>query len=247
VFAAWVRQAVAPIAKRLGWTPRPDESDDIRSLRAIAMFTMGNAGRDADILREARRLAGLHVTGAEPLHPSMVDTALELAAIEGDAALYDQYMSRMRASSTPADQAQYLAALSFFTDTELQKRTLAYATSLDIRTQDTPTLIRYLLQRPWAADATWAHVKNNWDRIVHALGIFQGIPYVLGSLQNFCDGNTKNDIEQFFAMHPVAGADRTIRQSLETIHRCTATKAAQSKNLANFLAQPQPLALSPKP
>jgi aminopeptidase N len=202
------------------------------------MFTMGNAGRDAGVLREARRLTNLHLTGAAPLGPSMVDTALELAAIEGDAVLYDQYVSRMRASSTPAEQAQYLAALSFFTNQELQKRTLAYATSEDIRTQDAPTLIRFLMQRPWAADATWAHLKNNWDRIARALGIFQGVPNVIGSLQHLCDANAKNDIEQFFALHPVAGADRTIRQSLETIDRCTATKAAQSKNLAAFLARP---------
>ena len=54
---------------------------------------MGNAGRDPDVLREARRLAGLHMTGAAQLHPSLVDAALQLAAIDGDTALYERYLS----------------------------------------------------------------------------------------------------------------------------------------------------------
>ncbi len=106
-FRNWVRQVVGPLVERLGWTPRANESDEIQGLRSDALFTLGNAGADAAILLEARRLANLHVSGAAPLHPSILDTALQLGAIEGDAAMYDQYLSRMRGSPTPGEQAQY--------------------------------------------------------------------------------------------------------------------------------------------
>ncbi len=241
-FQRWVRQTARPLADRLGWTPKAGEPDDIQSLRAAALFTLGNAGRDPDVLREARRLADLHTTGAAPLHSSLVDTALALAAIDGDTTLYERYLSRMKESATPGEQTRYLAALSYFTDPELQKRTLVYAMSPEIRTQDAPSLIRMLMRRPYASAATWEHLKNNWERVEKAFGIFQGIPTVVGSVEHLCGVNARSDVEAFFNAHRVAGTERTLQQSLERIQRCATLKSSQAKNLAAFLGAtvPQP-------
>jgi len=236
-FRRWVRESVRPLVNRLGWTPKPNESEEIQSLRSTALFTLGSAGGDADALREARRLADLHLTGAARLHPSITDTVLRLAAIEGDAALYEKYLSQLKDSTSSSDQLQFLSALSFFADPALRTRTLAYATSQDIRSQDAPMLIRQLMQRPEAGGATWEHVKSNWNGIVRTFGIFQGIPDVVGSLQHFCDANARRDVDRFFSEHPVAGAERTIERSLEQIERCAATKSEQADNLAAFLTR----------
>lgn len=234
-FASWVRETVQPLVERLGWIPAPNEPEEIQSIRSVALFTMGNAGRDPDVVREARRLADLHVTQTARLHPSVVETVLQLAAIDGDNALYERYLSQTTGSASPAEQLQYLTALSFFGDAELQKRTLAYATSQDIRTQDAPTLIRLLMQRPSASAATWEHLKSNWDRVERRFGIFQAIPTVVGSMRHFCDVESRNDVERFFRQHRIGGTERTLQQALETIDRCAATKSAQTDDLAAFL------------
>ena len=80
----------------------------------MVIFTLGNAGRDPEVLREARRLADLHLTGDARLHPSIADTTLQLAAIEGDAELYERYFARMTDSSSAGETRQYRVALSFF-------------------------------------------------------------------------------------------------------------------------------------
>jgi aminopeptidase N len=236
VLASWVRQTVQPLVQRLGWTPKPNEPEDIESIRSAALFTMGNAGRDPAVLREARRLADLHITRTARLPPGVVDTVLPLAALTGDNALYERYLSEMHGSASPGEQQQYLAALSFFGDPELQKRTLAYATSSNIRTHDAPTLIRLLMQRPSASLTTWEYLKSNWEQVERTLGIFQGVPTVVSSTQHLCDVQSKNDVERFFQQHPVGGTERTLQQSLERIERCAATKSAQTRHLAAFLA-----------
>jgi aminopeptidase N len=240
-FERWVRGTVRPLMDRLGWTPKPGEGDGIQSLRSSVIFTMGSAGRDAAVLREAQRLARLHVTGVTRLDASIAETALQLAAIDGNAALYDLYLARMvDAATSPAEQRHYLGALSFFSDAELQNRTLAYTISSNIRTQDAPTLIRRMMQRPSASATTWQHVKNNWDSIERSFGIFQGLPTVVGSIQHLCDVDAKNDVNRFFGEHRVAGTERALQQSLESIERCAATKSAQAPNLAAFLAANSP-------
>ena len=95
--------------------------------------------------------------------------------------------------------------------------------------------LQVLMQRPSAGDATWEHLRNNWEHVERSLGIFQGIPGVIGSLQHLCDAGSRNEVEEFFATRPVAGADRTLRRTLETIQRCAGTRSAQAKSLQEFL------------
>jgi aminopeptidase N len=235
VFQRWVRETVRPLMDRLGWTPKPGETEDIQSLRAAVIFTMGNAGRDPELLRDAQRLARLHVAGAAPLHSSVVETVLEVGAFNGNAALYDQYVSRITESESAAAKLQYLMALPFFEDPSLVARTLAYVTSTEIRTQDAPGLIRLLMRRPAASAASWAHLKDNWERVERSFGIFQGIPRVVEGTQHLCDAASKEDVERFFAVHRIAGTTRSLAQSLETIERCVAMKSGQAKNLSEFL------------
>ena len=239
-FHAWVRQTVRPLMNRLGWTPKPGESEEIQSLRSAVVFTLGNAGRDPDVLREAQRLARLHVAGDAQLHSSVADTTLQLAALDGDAALYDQYVSRMTAGTSAGEHMQYLQALALFTDPALVTRTLAHATSADIRTQDAPTLIRMLMQRPSASAATWEHLKAHWEQVERSLGIFQGIPRVVEGLQHLCDTASKDDVGRFFGTHRVAGTTRALDRSMETIERCVAMRSAQADDLAGFLATAGP-------
>ena len=235
-FQRWVRQALQPLMNRLGWTPKPGEPEDLQALRSAVIFTLGNAGRDADVLREARRLAGLHVTDATPVHASLADTTLELAAITGDVALYEQYLQRVNGASNPGERARYMVALSFFADPQLQQRTLALATSPNIASHDAPALLNSLMQRPSASEATWEYVKANWDTVERTFGIFQGIPTVIDGMQHFCDLRMKQDVDRFFSTRQIGGIERRLRQSLESIERCATLKSAQAANLSAFLA-----------
>ena len=235
---AWVRQALTPLVRRLGWTPAPGESEEVQELRSSALFTMGNAGRAPEVLREARRLAALYLAGSAELHPSIVDTTLQLAAIEGDTALYEQYLSRVK--GTELEQYRYLEALAFFEDPSLQTRTFEYALSSNVRAQDAPRLIQMLMQRPRTRVAAWEHLKANWDTVERLVGMFQGLPRVVGSVQHLCDARAGNDVEQFFSRRSIPGADRTLQRSLESIQLCAATKSAQAQNLEGFLAAAGP-------
>jgi hypothetical protein len=69
------------------------------------------------------------------------------------------------------------------------------------------------------------------------LGVFQGLPAVVGSVQSFCDAASKRDVEAFFSAHPIRGTERSADQALEIIDRCIATRTGQSRNLTEFLAR----------
>jgi aminopeptidase N/puromycin-sensitive aminopeptidase len=174
------------------------------------------------------------VGNAGTIDTSLVGTYFDLAAINGDASLYDRYLAQMNRSNQ-AGQYQYRQALTYFSDPALQKRTMEYALSAEVRTQDSPSVIAGLLDRPWSSHEAWKGVRDHWDALQTSLGVFQGLPRIAGHLGGLCDQPTRDDIQRFFQAHPIRAIDREVRQSLETIDRCIGTKAQQEQNLAGFL------------
>lgn len=198
-FERWVRDTLKPLADKLGYSPAPQESDARRNIRSSVLYTLGYAGRDPDVLKEVRRRVDMQLGNAGAIEPSLANTYLQLAAINGDAKLYDQYVDRMKRANQ-SRQDQYRLSLAYFTDPALRRRTLDYTTSPEIRTQNSPQLIGALLARPWASHGAWEFMKANWEALENRLApiIFQGLPAVVGATNNFCDATTGDDMSQFF-------------------------------------------------
>ena len=234
-FERWVRDALKPVADELGTAARPEDSEERRSIRAAMLYTLGYAGRDRNVLTLARRSVDMQLGNAGTMDPSLANTFLELAAIDGDQALYDKYVAQMQRAAR-GRQSPYRSALAYFTDPALRQRTLEFALSPEIRSQDLPLLVAGLLARPPSSRETWEFVKTNWDGL-QKTGVFQGLPAIVNGTSAFCDPTLRDDVQRFFEAHPARAFERNIRQSLETIDRCIQTRTQQSQNLAAFLTR----------
>src|SRR4029434_9631493 len=139
--------------------------------------------------------------------------------------LYDLYIAQLpKLTGKPEEYYRFFNALPSFRDPVLVQRTLRFAISPDVRTQDTATLIGGLLSRTSSQDAAWAFVKENWDTLTKTLGIFQSIPCIRGGVGAWCTGGKRVEVERFFREHPVPAAERTLRQAFERIDSCVAVK-----------------------
>jgi len=123
-----------------------------------------------------------------------------------------------------------------FKDPALSKRTLEFALSPAVRTQDTGTLIGSLMVQPWSQDLTWEFVKTNWQTIVKSLGEFQGIPSIVESTGSFCSAPRATEVRAFFEKNPIASSQRAVQQAIERIENCVALKERQSKPLASWIS-----------
>ena len=72
-FERWVRGTLKPIADKLGTSPTPQESDERKSIRASVLYALGYAGRDPNVLREARRSVDMQLANAGAMDPSLAD------------------------------------------------------------------------------------------------------------------------------------------------------------------------------
>lgn len=235
-FQAWIRDTFGAGLDRLGFPGDSTGDEERQSLRAAHVRLLGIAGDSPDVQRRARDLAKEYLADPTSLDATLAPDVLHVAALNGDASLYDQYLERLdRTASEPQRYYRYFNALPYFRDPALVTRTLALAMSDKVRTQDTGSLIGDLLGRPWSRDAAWTFTKQQWPALMKRLGVFQGIPTIVGALGGFCSDEAAQDIETFFASHPVAAVERTLQRAIERAESCAALRARQSPVLTKWL------------
>jgi aminopeptidase N len=236
-FEAWVRQRFTPELNALGLPGNASDSDDRQSRRATLLYLVGVTGNSTDVQQRARELALRYIDDPMSLPPTLASTVLTVAATGGDAAIYDRYLAQLpKLKDKPEEYYRFFYALDAFRDPALVQRTLTFAMSPDVRTQDTASLIGGLIGQPTSRDAAWMFAKDNWEALSKSLGVFQGIPRIAGAVGAFCSRDTSADVEAFFKANPVPAADRTLKQAFERIGNCAAVKDRQGPAAATWLA-----------
>ena len=232
----WVRRRFGPTLGAMGVPGDPREPDERHSRRATLLELVGVTGNDATVQDQARELAVGYIGNRQSLPGTLVPDVLRVAAVGGDASLYDRYLAQVqKLAAEPEEYYRFFNALPWFRDPALITRTLAFAVSASVRTQDTGTLIANLIARPWSQQAAWEFTKAEWPTLVRRLGTFQGIPTIVSSLGSMCSTEKAADVRQFFAKNPVPSAARTLQQAIERIEVCAALAERQSKPMAEWL------------
>jgi aminopeptidase N/puromycin-sensitive aminopeptidase len=236
-YEQWVRRLLSPVAAELGWQPKPGESDETKSLRARVLHTLGYAGRDPDVIAKARQLTERALQDPASIDPTVAFTAFSLAAENGDAILYDKVMGKLQSRGSSLESYYlYFQTLSKFRDPKLLRRTLDYAASPAVRSQDTLGMIAAVMKNPAGAKLAWDFVRAHWNEIEKVGGGFTSAE-VVAATGVFCDAEMHDQVRDFFAQHDVPTAERTLKLSLESIHNCTDLKSQQTPELSTWLQQ----------
>jgi len=234
-FRTWVAALLKPALQHLGWTPRQGEPDDAATARATLVGTLGAVSRDAEVLSKARELALAELEKPGSVQPGLVNVVVDLAASDGDQALYEKYLERSRAAKDPEEKYRYLNALTSFRDPALVRRTMNLILGPDVRSQDAKVLIAQLLGNTDTQHLGWELLQARWDDVQKKTGEFVGNTVIVSGLGAFCDARTVDEVKQFFSAHTVPDAERTLQQTIERIASCAALSAAQSDKLAAWL------------
>jgi len=234
-YEQWVRRLLTPAAKELGWTPKPGDGDETRTLRSRVMHTLGYSGRDLEVLAEARKLTEQALENPASIDHTIAFTAFSLAAQDGDAALYDKVLDRLQKKGASLEEYYlYFQTAARFSDPKLLQRTLEYALTPAVRSQDTLGLISVVMENPAGAKLAWDFVRARWSEIEKVGGGFTS-GEVVAATSVFCDAGMRDEVQTFFATHKVPTAERTLKQSVERMNYCVDLKSRQTPQLSSWL------------
>jgi cytosol alanyl aminopeptidase len=237
-YAAFVRATFGPRARSLGFAEKKHELIEARILRPLILRVVGDEGADPGVRVEAQKLALRWFGDHSVASPELAAAALSLAALDGDAMLYDRYLAAAKAEPDRNERQRILAAMGRFRDPELVARGFQLYLGNDFDPRESYVLLSGPAGHSSTRELVFAFVQKNFDTIVARMPRdFGGLLPQLG--RGFCDEAHFIAMQGFFSARTrnFAGGDRRLTQTLEEIQQCAGFKAKAAPALAAFLSK----------
>ena len=212
-----LRTLLGPAVARFGWTPRRGESDLESQLRGDLINALGTLGDDKGCQERARELFALYEKSPDIVERNLIPALIAIVAHTGTAADYDKFYGRFKNAQTPQEETRFLFALANFRLPELIDRTLDLTINGEVRTQNSPYLMRGILLNKPARVKAWVFMKAHWEEMLRQYPD-NAIPRMCEGIVGLATAELEADVRDFFARHPVKQGTKQMEQHLERLH-----------------------------
>ncbi|WIA35582.1 hypothetical protein OEZ86_004003 [Tetradesmus obliquus] len=149
----------------------PQDSPELRLLRPKVLTAAGFLGH-AGVMAQASQLLRQAAAGQAVLADDVAKAVYSLAVGSGDAAAYDTVQKMYEQALDPTDKDHALRALARVTTAPLITRSLQYALSPAVRTQDVAKLLVDIAKQGGLGfNMTWEFIINHSDDIMKKYGV----------------------------------------------------------------------------
>ena len=235
-FAAYVEHALAPALDHFGVVRQPGEKESISFVRGRLLATLADEGRSMRARSYGDSLAAAYLVDAASVDPALAPSALQIAALDGDAALWDSFRSRFEAAQNPGERRNFLQALAGFRAPDLQQKTLDYALAGPLRAQEVLAASRGVGEGSEAGrDASFKWMRENYDQIMKRvppmLGVF--LPHAASG----CSAERLTTAQAFFSdpAHAPPGTEKELAKVTESTEDCMKLRQREGGRVSEFL------------
>ncbi|HLF57994.1 MAG TPA: M1 family aminopeptidase, partial [Thermoanaerobaculia bacterium] len=221
--------------RELGWAPKPGEDEQEALLRPTLVGLLGDEGEDAAIRDEARRLAARWLDDSSAVDPSLRGTVLNLAALDGDEALFDRFLERAKATEDRRERGDLLAAVGHFRAPALVERALGLLLTDVFDLRESATILAEVAGDRRTRDRAFTWIRENWDAFAPKIPE-QWRAGMTRYAAGVCDLQGRKQVEEFFGprLENVAQGPTRLEQTLSGIDLCIARKTAQQAAVSEF-------------
>jgi hypothetical protein len=238
MFAGYVRRVLGPALERIGLERRADEPEAAALLRPQLLLWLGRDGHDPAVLAHAAKVTAAYLADPASADPSIVGVALQLRALSGDRALFDEFRRRLEAATVPADRERFLAALGYFRSPELVEEALRFATAGPLRPQEIFEIPEAVGTAVVNEERPYRFVTENYEAIRAKLPpmFLVFLPHVVGG----CSEDRAKSATTFFTepAHSSPGIEKEMAKVAEAVKDCAALRSREGGAVAAYLGRP---------
>jgi len=237
-FDSFVLELFAGRKAVLAWEAAPGESHLETLLRALVIGRLGKAG-DQEVRAEAKRRFDAHCSGGAAICPDIRAAVYGSVAAMGREEDYNA-MVKLHSEADSHEEKERIArsGLAAFPSPALLAKALEFSLSPAVRAQDSVHMIGSIARARAGRDLCWQFFKDNFTLLKarYASGFLLS-HLVKSCTERFLTEARAQEVEQYFAEHPLPGSERNVAQSVETIRLSAAWLARDHQDIANFFKQ----------
>jgi len=211
-----LRALLVPAVERVGWSVKTGESDLTSQLRGDLIGALGTVADDKPTQERARELFAAYEKNGDAVDRNLIPALVSIVAHSGGGDDYEKFSRKFKNAQTPQEETRYLFALANFRDAQLIDRTLELTVNGEVRTQNSPYLMRGILLNRRGRDRAWRFLKARWADMLRQ--------YPDNSIARMCEGiiglvtpELEADVHDFFRKHPVKQGAKQMDQHLERL------------------------------
>ena len=231
---AWLLDHFEEPFARLGWKPAVQEPGEIRLRRAVLLGIVGGISESPGVLEISAHHCDRYLADRRSIDANLADAIVSLAARVGDAALYRRFVDAAMTSASAQEKRRFLLALGDFRDEKLINKTLTFALTDAVATQDVAFLLMRLFANPAARERTWAFTMRRWERIRKRVPPHL-CSYLIEMTPALLTNEYKREVAKFFRANPVPTGERALRQALERFDWYRGFRSPAAKALTKWL------------
>lgn len=206
----------SPLAERMTWYAIKGESHSHTFLRSLTISSAGSYG-DTKIIKNAQKL--FKDRNRNPIRADIRSTVYAIVAQNGGDKEWNLFKNLYLKEKMHEEKDRYGRALAQFRDKKLLEKTLNFAISKNVRTQDAPFMIGAVWMNIYGRDLTWKFIKKNYKLVLKTWG--EGGHFLSRLLSPLGTHSTKkdaDDMKKFFKKNLAPGSARTLEQAYEKIY-----------------------------
>lgn len=234
-FGAYVRKILGPALRRFGTKPREGEEETIGISRPQLIGWLADEGKDPAVIAEARAMAAAFMKDRNAVDPALISPSLQIAAREGDRALFDEYRKRFEEARNPADRARFLMGLGAFRTPVLREAALRYALEGPLRANEIFIVAFSQADSSAGRDELYRWLTENYGAVTKRLppAFIPGMPLVAAG----CEPERVAAARKFFAepSHRVEGTDKELEKVASQVSDCARLRQRESKAVGEYL------------
>ncbi len=245
---AFMRETYAPRLAALGPAAQAAPGADAAVVEKTMLRTnlvrflaleAGDTAVRAELAGQARRYIGFGKPGAgldrSAVTPALVEVALAVGVQEGGRPFADALVERMLASDDIQFRSQAAVALGSTDDPQVGDFVRGLLLDERLRAREPTTIAFALARRPTQRRATFDWFRKNHEEFIGNMSHFahRFLPTIAGG---FCTRAERDEVEAFFTplLGRLAGAERSLAETLEGIELCTALVEAKREEVAEY-------------
>jgi len=219
-FKALRRKIFSRILAEVGWDKLEDENHTQSLLRNMLIGTLGKSD-DQEVITKCLEMFSKHASGGG-LIPADIRGSVYSTVIRGSTdteKTYNELVSLFNKTDLHEERVRIQSVLGAAPSSALRSKTLDFAVSDKVRSNDTPFVIAAVSHSGWQGRGeTWQFVKNNYPLwLERYTGGFLFKRLIGECCSSFSDTKMYEDIQEFFQTNKAPAAERTVQQCLESI------------------------------
>ncbi|RKP16781.1 aminopeptidase 2, partial [Rozella allomycis CSF55] len=214
----FIQNLFGSIYDKLGFEFNKSDDDLTILLRNLAISMAGKAGHP-EIVEKSKIGFNKFINGDESaLHPSIIGSVFSIVVKFGSVVEYEQVLKIYKETQIQDRKLAALSALGSPKTEDLLQKTLQFALSDEIRSQDVVYPIGSVAGNPYGRLLAFKFLQDNWDALYKRY--YGGSAALLGRIVQACVQDLASDdfiraTEMFFKDKDISSISRFLQQAIE--------------------------------